>query len=254
MDNNNDPARGVLLAVAAAAAATTTAVVLLLASPAGAGPVALPTPTATAAAVPSKLPLPTVSASLPVTVPASSAPVTGKLPTTGVGLPSVTASLPPVSVSAGPVQATLGPVTAALPPGSSALPSAATPTPLGGSGPSVRKGVTAPQVQTGGRVTSPSLGYQSGLDAAHRLDGLSAVFLSLGAGLTPGTAWGLRQSPGAGSSGVVGRQSVAAPSFTQSPPPVTRGLLVLAVLAILALSVVTGEYARGVLLRRRPVR
>jgi hypothetical protein len=28
----------------------------------------------------------------------------------------------------------------------------------------------------------------------------------------------------------------------------------LAVLAILALSVVTGEYARGVLLRRRPVR
>jgi hypothetical protein len=118
----------------------------------------------------------------------------------------------------------------------------------------VQKGLTAPPVRTGARVTAPPLGYESGPGSSRGLDSLPAALLNPGAGLTPGAAWGLRQSPGVGSSGVVGRQSVAAPSLTQSSPPVTRGLLVLAVLAILALSVVTGEYARGVLLRRRPVR
>jgi hypothetical protein len=70
----------------------------------------------------------------------------------------------------------------------------------------------------------------------------------------PNTAQRLGQSTGVGRSGVVGRQSVAAPSLTQSAPAMPRVQLVLAVLAIRALSVVTAEYARGVLLRKRPVR
>jgi hypothetical protein len=238
--SNNHPARLALLAVAAAAAAATIALVPVLASPAHAEPVALPTPSApptAAAALAAKLPLPTPSSALPVTASLAlptSAPVTAKLPTTAVPLPSAKASLPAVRVSAGPVKATPGPVTAALPPGSSSLPSAATPNPVG-------------------RGSPPPLGYDSRLDARHHLDSLPADLLNtaeLGAGLTPNALGG----PGVGRSGVVGRQSVAAPSLTQSSPLITRGLLVLAVLAILALSVATAEYARAFLLRQRPVR
>jgi hypothetical protein len=140
-------------------------------------------------------------------------------------------------------------VTASLPPRASSPPSAATPTREGNSGPAV---AAAPPMPRGGRATPPPLGYDSGPDAAHRLDSLPAALLypnAPSAGLTPN-----RQIPGAGSSGVAGRQSVAAPSLTQSPPAMARAQLVLAVLAILALSVVTAEYARGVLLRRRPAR
>jgi hypothetical protein len=112
-------------------------------------------------------------------------------------------------------------------------------------------------MRAGARVTPPPLGYESRPGSARGLDSLPAALLNRNApsvGLTPNTAWGLRQSPGTGSSGVVGRQSVAAPSLTQSSPAITRRQLVVAVLAILALSVVIGEYARGVLLRRHPVR
>jgi len=255
MNANKHLARVALPVIAAAAAATTIALVPLLASPAHAQPVTVPTPaapTATAAAVPAKLPLPTASTSLPVSaslpVPTASVPVTTKLPTTAVPLPSVRASLVPVSVSAGPVQATLQPVTASLPSGASSPPSAATPTTAGNSGSAV---VAAPPTQRG-RVAPPPLGYDSGPGAAHHLDSLPAAVLNANApsaGLTPDT-----QIPGGGSSGVAGRRSVAAPSLTQSPPAMPRGQLVLAALAILALSVVTAEYARGVLLRRRPVR
>lgn len=261
MDTINRWARVALLAIAAAATATTTALVALFASPVGAEPIAVPTPTATAAAVPAKLPLPTASASLPVTssppLPVSSAPVPGKLPTTAVPLPSAKASLPQVRASAGPVQATLGPVTASLLPASSSDPSADQTTPVGSSATTGRKSLPAAGWQTGGHGTRLPLGYESGPGSARGLDSLPAAVLipdAPSAGLTPNPAWGLRQSPGVGRGGVLGRESVAAPSLTQSSPPVTRGQLVLAVLAILALSLVTAEYARGVLLRRRPVR
>jgi hypothetical protein len=253
MDAKSQLARVALRVVAGAAAATTIALVPLLASPAHAQPGAAPTPpapTATAAAVPAKLPLPTPTTSLPVTVslpvPTASVPATTRLPTTAVPLPSVKASLPPVSVSAGPVQATLQPETASLPPGATSLPT--TPTPVGSNGSAV---VTAPPIQRVGRVTPPPLGYVSGPGVAHRLDSLPTALLNPNTpstGLTPTT-----RIPGVGSSGVAGRQSVAAPSLTQSPPAMPRAQLVLAVLAILALSVVTAEYARGVLLRQRSV-
>jgi hypothetical protein len=152
-------------------------------------------------------------------------------------------------------------VTAALPPGSSSLPSAATPNPVGrGSPPPLgydsRRSSSLPSAATPnpvGRGSPPPLGYDSRLDARHHLDSLPADLLNTaepGAGLTPNALGG----PGVGRSGVVGRQSVAAPSLTQSSPLITRGLLVLAVLAILALSVATAEYARAFLLRQRPVR
>jgi hypothetical protein len=256
MNANDHLARVALRVLAAAATVTTIALVPLSASPAHAQPVTVPTPaapTATAAAVPAKLPLPTASTSLPVSaslpVPTASVPVTTKLPTTAVPLPSVQASLPPVSVSAGPVQATLQPVTASRPSGAGSPPSAATRTTVGSSGSAV---VAAPPTQRGDRVTPPPLGYDSGPGAAHHLDSLPAAVLNANApsaGLTPKT-----HIPGGGSSGVAGRRSVAAPSLTQSPPAVSRGQLMLAVLAILVLSVVTAECARGVLLRRRPVR
>lgn len=116
---------------------------------------------------------------------------------------------------------------------------------------------TAPPIQTGGRITPSSFGYDSRPRAAHGLDSLLAALpnpSARSAGLTPNVPWGHPQIPGVGSSGIVGRQSVAAPSLTQSSPAMPRPRLVLAVHAILALSAVTAEHARGVLLRRRPVR
>jgi len=117
--------------------------------------------------------------------------------------------------------------------------------------------LTAPPIQPRGRVNPPRRGYDARPGAAHGLDSLLAALLNPNAtspGLTPNAPGGLPQIPGVGSNGIVGRQTVAAPSLTQSPPAMPRAQLVLAVLAILALSTVTAAYARDVFLRHRPLR
>ncbi len=254
MDADSHFAQVALLAFAVSAAATTTALLPLLANPAHAQPAAVrapAAPTATASAVPAKGTLPTAGASLP--------PVNASLPTVTTSPGPVQVTLPPVGVSVGPIQATPGPVTVSLPPVSGSLPSAATPARVGSSGPSGPNGL-----QTGGPFPPPPLAYKPhpgdtpaatpDTGAAHGVDSLLASLLNLtgpGAGLTPDAHLGLAQIPGVGSDGVLGRQSVTAPALSDSSPAMPRAQVVLAVLAILALSIVTAEYARSVLLRQR---
>ena len=257
MGTANVQRRRVLPWLAGIGCAALAMLAVLPAQPAGAAP------QSTSVINAGSLPVSTSAASLGLTVPGLPAPklplapVKVTVPPVGVSVPPVEVSLPPVGVSLPPVEVSLPPVEVSLPPvevslplAKVSLPSITLAAPTGQPDPSQRGGpASQPGDAPPSRPVAAKPGHRAslGIGPERRLAALPDPNGSA-TGLTPNST-GIVQIPGERGNGVLSRRPVASANNGPSlAAPMSLLSVLLAIIAILALSLITAADARRVVL------